>query len=129
MEHNMADPTSSAAAVALGTKAGLGIVGAALLYMLMPPGRPDGQVTTRREMAREIGIRFAFAGITSAAGGDWLIDMLQQLAPSLLAAKHPTPFLMAAGAVGWYIGRAVALWIYRRQDRDIAQLRSEWRQP
>jgi hypothetical protein len=133
MEHNMADPTSSAAVAALGTKAGLGIIGAALLYMLMPPGRPDDQPTTRREMAREIGVRFTFAGITSAAGGDWVIDMLQQHLPSLLAAEHPTPFLMASGAVGWYIGRAVALWIYRRQDRDIAQLRDEirdeWRRP
>lgn len=124
MDHNMAEPASSAAA-ALGIKASMGIVGAALLYMLLPPGRPGDKPTTRREMARELGIRFAFAGITSAAGGDWLIDVIHSHLPSLLADRHPTPFLMASGAVGWYIGRAVALWLYKHQDKDIAEIRRE----
>jgi hypothetical protein len=126
----MTEPISSAAsgiaaAQAMGMKAGAGIVGAALLYMVLPPGRPQDKPTSRAELGREIAVRVAFAGITSAAFGDWLIDLVNAMAPWLLAAKHPTPFLIAAGAVGWYIGRAVALWLYRRQDKDAGEVLDE----
>lgn len=127
----MAEPISSAAASgiaaaqAIGSNALAGILGAALLWMVMPPGRPGDAHTTRKELGREVGVRIVFAGISAAMCGDWVVDMVQSLAPFLLAAKHPTPFLIASGALGWYAGRAVALWIYRRQDRDAGQLIDE----
>ncbi len=126
MDPNMPEPASSAA-FALGLKASIGMAGAVALYMVMPPGRPHDRPTTRRELAREIGLRMAFAGLTSAAAGDWLIDILQSNAAWLLAEKHPTPFLMAGGALGWYAGRWVALALYRRQDKDIVEVVHEVR--
>lgn len=113
---------------AMGVKGGLGALGAVLLYLALPPGRPvkDGAeldpVKHTKEAAREFVLRFAFAIVCSILLGDWLVDVIQGIAPWLLAAKHPHPFYVAAGAPGWWVTRAVALWFYKRQDKDIAEL-------
>jgi hypothetical protein len=80
-----------------------------------------------RNWGREIGARVFLAGISSTFGGDWVVDVVQGLAPWTMAAKHPAPFLMLTGALGWYVGRAVALWLYKRQDKDAGELVKEAR--
>jgi len=126
-----ADQAASAAGAAgsalsaLGSKAALGLLGAAALFVLMPPGRPNDAHTTRKELGREIGARMFMAGISSHFGGDWVIDVVNNLAPWTMAAKHPAPFLMLTGALGWYVGRAAALWLYKRQDKDLGELKDE----
>lgn len=106
-----------AAIKAAGAKAALGMAGAAVLYLLMPPERPDGTFN-RKEFAA----RVAVAGMCSLLLGDWIIDVLNGLLPWLKAEAHPHPFWVAAGAPGWYVSRAVALWLYKRRAMDIGEL-------
>jgi len=110
----------AAAVKAIGVKVALGMAGAALLYMLMPPERLDGSFNKK-----EFAARLAVAGLASLLLGDWVVDVVDGLAPWLKAAAHPKPFFVAAGAPGWWVSRAVALWIYRRQNKDIAELARE----
>ena len=108
---------ASAAIKAIGLKASLGMAGAAVLYLLMPPERPDGTFS-RNEFAG----RLTVAGLCSILLGDWAVDVVNGLAPWLFAAKHPAPFWLACGAPGWWVSRAIALWIYRRRGEDIGQM-------
>lgn len=127
----MSAEVSAAGAIAFkaaGIKGALGGLGAVLLYLALPPGRPvkDGDTLDpakhSKEVAREFVLRLAFAVIFSMLLGDWLVDVVEGVAPWLMAVKHPHPFYLAAGAPGWWVSRAVALWFYKRQDKDIAQL-------
>lgn len=121
MKDNVAIETSSiigaGALKALGIKACLGMVGAAVLYLMMPPERPDGTFN-RHEFAS----RLAVAGLCSMLLGDWAVDVINGLAPWLMAAQHPAPFWLASGAPGWWVSRWVALWIYKRKGKDIGQV-------
>ena len=121
MKDNVAIETSSiigaASVKALGVKASLGMAGAAVLYLLMPPERPDGTFN-RHEFAG----RLAVAGLCSMLLGDWAVDVISGLAPWLMAAKHPAPFWLAAGAPGWWVSRAAALWLYNRKGKDLGQI-------
>ena len=102
---------------AAGIKASFGMAGAAVLYMMMPPERPDGTFN-RREFAA----RLAVAGLCSLLLGDWVVDVLNGLTPWLKAGAHPHPFWVASGAPGWWVSRWVALWIYKRRDKDIGEV-------
>jgi hypothetical protein len=106
-----------AAVKAMGLKAALGMAGAAILYLFMPPARPDGTFS-RKEFAA----RLAVAGFFSLVAGDWAVDVVEGLAPWLMASKHPAPFWLASGAPGWWVSRAAALWIYQRRDKNLAEL-------
>lgn len=121
MDNHMAIETGTAGAglalKAMGVKASLGMAGAAVLYLLMPPERPDGSFN-RREFAA----RLIVAGFCSSLLGDWAVDVVNGLAPWLMAAKHPAPFWLAAGAPGWWVSRAIALWLYNRKGKDIAEI-------
>lgn len=106
-----------AAAKLAGAKVALGMAGAALLYLFMPPERPDGSFN-RREFAA----RMAVAGFFSLLLGDWFVDVVNGLVPALKAPAHPAPFWLACGAPGWWVSRAAALWLYKRRDKDVGEI-------
>lgn len=119
-QHNMGVEAGSGAFLAaktIGIKAGLGMAGAALLYLFMPPERPDGTFSKR-----EFAARLVVAGFFSIVCGDWAVAVVNGLAPWLMAAEHPAPFWLAAGAPGWWLSRAVALWLYKRKDADVGEM-------
>jgi len=109
-----------AAAKAFGGKAVIGMAGAAILYMVMPPERPDGSFSKR-----EFAARLAVAGFFSVVAGDWLVAVVNGLAPWLQAQSHPAPFWLASGAPGWWVSRAAALWLYNRRGKDLGQMVDE----
>lgn len=123
----MSDPSSGGAAYYLaaktvGGKALMGMIGAAMLYAVMPPLNPDGTFNRR-----EFIVRLACAGVFSAVGGEWAVDMLMQYAPTLLADKHPAAVYLLTGAPGWWISRAVALAMHRRRNKDAIEIVDELR--
>jgi hypothetical protein len=107
----------SSAAAAVGAKVGLGMAGAAILYLVMPPERLDGTFSKR-----EFAARLAVAGFFSVLLGDWTVAVVDGLVPALKAAAHPAPFWLASGAPGWWVSRAVALWFYKRSDKDLGEM-------
>lgn len=124
-----AETTGAAAAVeavgaTVAAKVALGMAGAAILYMVAPPERPDGTFSKR-----EFAARLAVAGFVSLVFGDWVVAVVDGLVPALKAASHPAPFWLMAGAPGWWISRAVALLLYRRRDKDIAEIVQEFKKP
>jgi hypothetical protein len=126
--HRMSIETGAGAmlaAKAVGIKVALGLVGAGLLFLVAPPGRPNDAPTTRKELGREVACRVVVAGASSTFFGDWLVSVINGLAPWLMATQHPEPFLLLTGALGWWVGRAGALWLYRRQDKDAKEIVDE----
>lgn len=100
----------------------MGMIGAALLYAAMPPVNKDGTFN-RREFA----VRLACAGVVSAVFGEWAVDMLVHYLPTLQADKHHAAVYLLAGAPGWWLSRAAALWLHRRRDKDLGQVVDEFR--
>ena len=118
----MTEPGSGAAAgVAFfklyGIKVGLGMIGAALLYFVLPPVRPDGKFNQK-----EFVLRLAAAGLFSCLFGDWCVAILVEYFPRLHAQDHTSAVYLMVGAPGWWISRAIALWFQNRHGKDIAQL-------
>lgn len=111
----------SAGGVALlklyGIKAALGMLGAAMLYIVLPPVKQDGSFDKREFVAR-----LTCAGIFSCLFGDWAIQLLDAHLPVLRAIEHNGPVYLIVGAPGWWISRAVALWFQRRREKDIGEL-------
>ncbi len=114
----------SAGGVALiklyGLKAALGMIGAALLYLALPPRKPDGSFDEKEFVAR-----LACAGVFSILFGDWTLQLLVTYAPALHAEAHAKAVDLMTGAPGWWISRAIALWFQKRRDKDIAELGKE----
>jgi hypothetical protein len=121
MRSEMTDPSSGGAAFlaakAIGGKALMGMLGAALLYAVMPPVNKDG--TFNRA---EFVIRLACAGTFSIVFGDWAVTMLMEFLPRLHADKHVGAVWLLAGAPGWWFSRAAALAMYRHRDKDLLQV-------
>lgn len=111
----------SAGGVALlkiyGIKAILGMAGAAMLYVVLPPTRPDGSFDKREFVAR-----LAVAGVFSVMFGDMTADALNHFAPWLQPHKHKSAVDLMCGAPGWWISRAIALFFQNRRGSDIAQI-------
>lgn len=105
-----------------GSKAFLGILGVALMYLALPPGRAKDVPTTRREIALEVCVRMLCAGIFSILLGDFVVDLVNNIAPILSATKHPHPFYMAAGAPGWWVSRWFALQFYAWKDKTVGEV-------
>lgn len=106
-----------------------GLIGAAMLYMLMPPGPPvvAGSVVMdpkayRWATRKELGIRFAFAFLSSELLGEWFVDFVHSNATWLKAGDHPTVFIGLMGAIGWYLGRWVALWLHKKQNTGLDEI-------
>lgn len=97
----------------------MGMIGAALLYAVMPPINKDG--TFNRT---EFVLRLACAGTFSVLFGDWAVTVLMEYWPRLHADKHVGSVWLLAGAPGWWVSRAAALAMYRNKDKDLLQI---WR--
>lgn len=96
------------------------MIGGALLYLVLPPVKPDGSFGRR-----EFVLRLASAGVFSSVFGDWAVAMLAQYLPNLQASQHAGAVYLMVGAPGWWVSRAVALWFQRRGDKDIGPLVKE----
>lgn len=115
-------PAESASGVAAlvklyGLKAALGMMGTALLYMVLPPRNANGSFNEV-----EFACRLACAGVFSCVFGDPVFALLTQHWPTVASALGPKPVDLMVGAPAWWITRAIALWFQRRADKDIAEL-------
>jgi len=115
-------PAESAGGIAAlvklyGIKALFGMMGTALLYMVLPPRNADGSFNEF-----EFAGRLACAGVFSCVFGDPVFALLVQHWPAMATAFGPKPVDLMVGAPAWWITRAVALWFQRRSDKDIAEL-------
>jgi len=99
-----------------GLKATLGMVGAALLYLALPPRKPNGDFDEK-----EFVIRLACAGVFSILFGDWTLQLLVTHAPWLHAENHAKAVDLMTGAPAWWITRGIALWFHRRREMDIGE--------
>ncbi|RJG06238.1 hypothetical protein D3870_09640 [Noviherbaspirillum cavernae] len=117
----MTEPTSSVAGFAIiklyGLKAVFGMVGAALLYFVLPPLRSDGRFSQQ-----EFVVRLAAAGIGSCFFGDVAVQQIMLYLPSLHADQHTSAVYLLVGAPFWWITRAVALSLRKREDKDIVEI-------
>ena len=100
-----------------GLKAVLGMAGAAMLYIVLPPRNADGSFNEK-----EFVVRLACAGAFSIMFGDVAYSLLVDHVPSIATVLGPKPVDLMVGAPAWWITRAVALWFQRRQEKDIAEL-------
>lgn len=122
----MNDGISGAAGFALfklyGAKAVFGMVGAALLYVVLPPTNKDGSFN-----AREFAIRLAVAGIFSVMFGDMVADIINNtwLSAWVQPYKHKSAIDLMVGAPGWWISRAVALALRKRENTDLVDVIKE----
>ncbi|RJF99006.1 hypothetical protein [Noviherbaspirillum saxi] len=105
-----------------GLKAGLGMIGAALLYFVLPPVKPDGTFDQR-----EFVVRLACAGIASMVFGDLAVDVLVSYLPSVPLAENRSAVYLLVGAPAWWVTRAAALWLHKRNGKDIAEAAEEVR--
>jgi hypothetical protein len=121
----MTDPSSGGAAYYLaaktiGGKALMGMIGAALLYAVMPPLNLDGTFNKR-----EFAVRLACAGVGSIFFGDWALQLIMEFAPRLHAENHSKAVDLLTGAPFWWVSRGFALYMYKRRDKDIGQVVDE----
>jgi hypothetical protein len=126
--NSMTDPSSGGAAYylaakTLGGKALMGMIGASILYAVMPPLNRDG--TFNRT---EFVIRLACAGTFSVVFGDWAAQLFMEFLPRLHAENHVGAVWLLTGAPGWWVSRAAALWMYRRRDKDAGEIIQELKQ-
>lgn len=103
-----------------GTTAWFGMLGAAILYMVMPPVDKDGKFNRK-----EFVTRLAVAGLFSIFFGDMLASVLQHFVPWLEPLKNKSAVDLLAGAPGWWVSRAAALWLHNRQDKDLGEIIQE----
>ncbi|WP_194720831.1 hypothetical protein [Noviherbaspirillum malthae] len=129
----MTEPTSGAMGLAFfklyGLKAGLGMMGAALLYLVAPPTKADGKFD-RREFA----VRLACAGTASELFGDLAVELLKSWVAmsswlqGINVDDHKGAVYLLVGAPAWWITRAAALWLQKRNGKDIAEVVKEVRE-
>lgn len=122
----MNDGLSGAAGVALfklyGAKAVFGMVGAALLYVVLPPIDKNGHFDKR-----EFVLRLAIAGVFSVMFGDMAADAINNswLGPWINPYKHKSAIDLMVGAPGWWVSRAVALAFRKRENTDLIDIIKE----
>lgn len=100
-----------------GFKAAIGMVGAAMLYIVLPPLNSDGTFNKREFVAR-----LACAGVFSCLLGSTVYQLLCAQLPTVGAMVNASAVDLVVGAPAWWVSRAVALWFQRRSDKDIAEL-------
>lgn len=88
-----------------------------MLYLAFPPKNPDG--TFNRH---EFVWRLAFAIAMSTLCGDWFVSVVDGLVPWIKANEFPGVFYAAVGAPAWWTSRAVAVWMHRRDEKDIGEI-------
>jgi hypothetical protein len=127
MDTHMSDGFSGSAGIAIfklyGAKAVFGMIGAALLYVVLPPTNKDGSYNRT-----EFVLRLAAAGVFSIVFGDMVADAINNtswLAPWIQPYKHKSAIDLMVGAPGWWVSRAVALAMRKREGKDIVELGKE----
>ena len=100
-----------------GAAAWFGMIGAAILYLVMPPVDKDGKFNRK-----EFVTRLAVAGLFSIFFGDMLASLLQHFVPWLEPLKNKSAVDLLAGAPGWWVSRAAALWLHQRQNKDLGEI-------
>jgi hypothetical protein len=123
MENPMSEPGGVGIAAFFkfyGLKVGIGMIGSALLYFVLPPVTKDGKFNQH-----EFVMRLICAGLFSCMFGDWAVQLLGEYWPRLHAEKHTSAVYLMVGAPGWWISRAIALWFQNRRDRDIGEVIKE----
>lgn len=100
-----------------GFKAAVGMMGAAALYVVLPPRKANGEFDEREFVAR-----LALAGMASCFFGDWVLQLLVSYAPALHAENHSKAVDLLTGAPAWWFSRGIALWFQKRSGRDIGEL-------
>lgn len=126
----MNDGFSSAAAAFFakyGATAGFGMIGAAILYVVLPPVKPGTKGEKPEFNGKEFVLRLTVAGVSSVFFGDMLADAIHHVAPFLNPYKHQKTVDLMAGAPGWWISRAIALAMYRTNDKDIFQIADKFK--
>lgn len=123
-KHNMA--AESAGGIALlklyGIKAAIGMIGAAMLYVVLPPVNADGSFNKREFVAR-----LACAGIFSVIFGNPVYNFICSSVPSIAPVITTSMIDLMVGAPAWWISRAFALWFQKRSGKDIQQLLNDAR--
>ena len=127
MDTHMSDGFSGSAGIAIfklyGAKAVFGMIGAALLYVVLPPTNKDGSYNRT-----EFVLRLAAAGVFSIVFGDMVADAINNtswLAPWIQPYKHKSAIDLMVGAPGWWVSRAVALAMRKREGKDIVEVVKE----
>ena len=120
--HTMPAESASGLAALLklyGLKAVLGMIGAALLYLALPPRNPDGTFNNTEFVAR-----LACAGVFSCLFGDAAYALLLQsdVTQTVAQALGPKAVDLLVGAPAWWITRAIALWLQQRSDKNIVEM-------
>jgi hypothetical protein len=130
MDTHMSDGFSGSAGIAIfklyGAKAVFGMIGAALLYVVLPPTNKDGSYNRT-----EFVLRLAAAGVFSIVFGDMVADAINNtswLAPWIQPYKHKSAIDLMVGAPGWWVSRAVALAMRKREGKDIVELGKEMKE-
>ncbi len=100
-----------------GSSAAFGMIGAAILYLVMPPVDNQGMFNRK-----EFVLRLIVAGLFSIFFGDMLASAVNHFAPWLDVMDNKSAIDLVAGAPGWWVSRAAALWFHRRHDKDIAEI-------
>lgn len=103
-----------------GLKAVLGMIGAALLYLVFPPMDKDGRLNRR-----EFFVRLVCAGVASELFGDWVVQLLIEHAPWLHAGDHRGAIYLMVGAPAWMVGRWVAIALQKRRNKGIDEVYQE----
>lgn len=117
MSEEVTGSTAAAFLANQGSSAVFGMIGAAILYFVMPPVDSKGRFNRK-----EFVIRLAVAGLFSIFFGGMLASTLQHFVPWLEPMNNRSAVDLLAGAPGWWVSRAVALWFHNRRDKDIAQI-------
>lgn len=100
-----------------GSSAAFGMIGAAILYLVMAPVDNKGRFNRK-----EFVIRLAVAGIFSIFFGDMLASTINHFVPWLDVMDNKSAIDLLAGAPGWWVSRAAALWFHNRHDKDLGQI-------
>lgn len=111
---------SAAFLTSQGLSAAFGMIGAAILYLVMPPIDRRGKFNRK-----EFVLRLAVAGLFSIFFGDMLASVLEHFIPWLEPLKNKSAVDLLAGAPGWWVSRAAALWLHQRQNKDLGEIVSE----
>lgn len=124
MGNSMNDGFSGAAGFSLikmyGLKAFIGMVGAALLYLVFPPTDKDGKLNRH-----EFFVRLLCAGVAAELFGDWAVQLLVEHAPWLHAGDHKAAVYLMVGAPAWMVGRWVAIALQKRRNKGIDEVYQE----
>lgn len=106
-----------AAVKAYGFKAICGAIGVSMLYLALPPLNKDGTFNRK-----EFIFRLTAAIVFSTLLGEWFVSVVDGLIPAVKAHEFPGVFYAFIGAPGWFLTRAVAVWMQNRKDKDIGEV-------